>query len=394
MHLYLPEGLDLSFLPKTHRPAAQWMLSSIYTRRHCKRLRPDAWIRLHSKILERMMGRSYPKIKAALKAYDIIEDDGRHVRNVKSRGYRLKEPYRSQTHRRVELTGKVIRKRLQKHRDQRRGLWCDVHSHLYGWLSKVELAVRRDDKRYVRHLLPIDRIKDGDWFLYPDKYGRVHSNVTNLKSSLRRRLKVNNAKLVEIDISNSQPLMLSLLLLSSSIQTPTPTTLPLTSAFLQMYRNTLPVDVQGYIDFCEGGGLYEALAAYLNLPDTRRARNKVKRGVIKRVLYCRNRRQVNRYSDAFGELFPTVLDTIKAYKRDDYRHLPRLLQSIEADLVIHRVCTRLMTDHPAVPVLTVHDSLLTTEDSEALVTSVLLDEAGKLGIRPAIKVKRPKRRCK
>jgi len=374
-----------------------------------------------------MMGDKYCDIKNALKVKDIVEDDGKPIRNVKSTAYRLTEGYRNTTHRRHDLTGKVIVKRLQKHKDDDRGLWCPVHHHLCHWLSRVSLPLV--DKRYKRQSLNITRIQDQDFFLRVDKYGRVHTNVTNLKTSLRKLLLVNNSRLVELDISNSQPLMFGMLLKSKKQEEATPyPTSPLCSGFLQntdsnntkslnSLKELLPVwdrlrreakrkqegttpypttplcsgflqnltmtdDIDGYVRFCEQGQLYEAIMSYCDLPDHKR--NKTKRRILSRVFYCRNREQDNDLSHAFGELFPTVLEAIKTLKRDDYRHLPRLMQRVEADYIIHRVCGTLMRDYPHVPVLTIHDCIMTTPEHVPLVKTLMMSQAQ--GIRPNIKI--------
>src|SRR5208337_2827125 len=58
----------------------------------------------------------------------------------------------------------------------------------------------------------IQRIKDGDFFSIPDRYGRFHSNLTNLKKTLRPFLRYRDSELVNLDIANSQPMVFCLLL--------------------------------------------------------------------------------------------------------------------------------------------------------------------------------------
>src|SRR5271166_6047671 len=60
----------------------------------------------------------------------------------------------------------------------------------------------------------IQRIKDRDFFSIPDRYGRFHSNLTNLKKTLRPFLRYHGSELVNLDIANSQPMVFCLLLVN------------------------------------------------------------------------------------------------------------------------------------------------------------------------------------
>ena len=60
----------------------------------------------------------------------------------------------------------------------------------------------------------IKRIAEGDFFSIPDRYGRFHSNLTNLKKTLRPFLRYRNSELVNLDIANSQPMVFCLLLVN------------------------------------------------------------------------------------------------------------------------------------------------------------------------------------
>ena len=60
----------------------------------------------------------------------------------------------------------------------------------------------------------IRRIAEGDFFSIPDRYGRFHSNLTNLKKTLRPFLRYRDSELVNLDIANSQPMVFCLLLVN------------------------------------------------------------------------------------------------------------------------------------------------------------------------------------
>ena len=88
----------------------------------------------------------------------------------------------------------------------------------------------------------------------------------------------------------------------------------------------------------------------------------------------------------FRSLFPTVDKVIRRIKYKDYRHLPRLLQKVESDLIIHRVCLRMMLEHPEIPVLTIHDSIMVPSGDASLVQKIMMQEFNSLGLNPSLRL--------
>jgi hypothetical protein len=403
MHVYIPEGLDLDFLPKQSIPAAQWFVASVYMQKTMRKLSKDSFVPMQSVILRRWMGNKYKKLLSDLATKGIVECDNVKVIGRKSLGYRLTSHYRSQTHRRIVLSGHVMNKRLVAWKEEQECHWSNIHQKLYKWLTQVELTC--SPRRCPNQSLSITRIHDQDFFFKVDPYGRVHTNLTNLKGSLRKYLRVHDQPLVEIDLSNSQPLMLCVLAnnlirnnykLESinsylNFQTPKkqpnkhpPSHSPLCVPFLGTAKNT--PDLEEYQTLCEQGLLYEHLRQLTNTPGTEIKR--LKKRVISRCLYCKNRDQDNDLFKTFERRFPTLGKVIRTVKREQgYRQLPRLLQRIEADLVIHRVCARLAYDYPEIPLYTIHDSIMTTAPNVDTVARVLKEECLTLGIAASLKIK-------
>ena len=83
-----------------------------------------------------------------------------------------------------------------------------------------------------------------------------------------------------------------------------------------------------------------------------------KGGVLRDPL--RKNSVTSEFKRRFSETFPKVAEVIRQHKRKDYRFLSRLLQNYESTVIINRVCRRLMNEHPAAPIYTIHDSILTT----------------------------------
>jgi hypothetical protein len=91
----------------------------------------------------------------------------------------------------------------------------------------------------------------------------------------------------------------------------------------------------------------------------------------------------------FGEVCPNVAAYLKSLKKGNggYKNAARTLQQIEAEIMIGGVVGRLMVEHPDVPVLTVHDSVITTETNVELVKQILVEEWQKYGITPTLSTK-------
>lgn len=144
-----------------------------------------------------------------------------------------------------------------------------------------------------------------------------------------------------------------------------------------MLRNLqMRPDMKSYGDMVCEGKLYESLCN--NLP-----RDIAKKHLFEAVFFGRHKHHYALEED-FKKLYPGVYDFIRATKRKDYRHLAHALQRTESQFVIHTVCNRLMRDHPDLPVLTIHDSILTSDP--VLVRNIMAHEFWKLGLMPQLRV--------
>lgn len=88
----------------------------------------------------------------------------------------------------------------------------------------------------------------------------------------------------------------------------------------------------------------------------------------------------------FRREFPSVHQFIFDQKVDDYRQLACNMQRAEAELMIDTVCLRLMTHHDEIPLVTIHDSIMTTEEHVPTVARIMVEEFQRIGFRPQFKV--------
>jgi hypothetical protein len=95
---------------------------------------------------------------------------------------------------------------------------------------------------------------------------------------------------------------------------------------------------------------------------------------------------VTDFTRLFESQFPTVMRMIRDLKRKDYTQLACEMQRTESRIVIHGVCADLMRAHPDVPLVTIHDSVMTTPGNVAAVKDAMREAFARVGIRPTLKV--------
>jgi hypothetical protein len=227
-------------------------------------------------------------------------------------------------------------------------------------LEKADIATTR-----------IQAIKEGDWFHKRDSIaGRFHHNLASLNKWLRPACYIETGEtLVNLDITNSQPVILSILL-------------------RQHFGAPAPADVQEYIHLCETGKFYEHLAAKLGVDiSTEDLRSKFKQMLFRTIFYGRNQAAEN-YQEwhLFTRFFPAVATFITNYKRKDYTALSVNLQRLEAEIMIDGVINTIALQYNPEDffALTIHDSIVTTEDKKDYVKALIAQEFRKRGIRANI----------
>ena len=211
-------------------------------------------------------------------------------------------------------------------------------TRLYKMLAAKELDEPKR-KEYAR-LLSVYSILAGDLYLVRNKkLGRVYSNFTSLKKELREAL-INDEgeKLVEYDISNSQPFFLSILLIKH----------------FREQGLTLPPDVQAYTELTEGGKLYEH---FISDEEKFNDRKKVKDQFIMYGLFCKTEHaQKSKFFKIFKAEFPNVAEFILQSKAENYKEIAVQLQREESKFMIDYMGKR-FKDRGWLFV-TVHDSAL------------------------------------
>jgi hypothetical protein len=91
--------------------------------------------------------------------------------------------------------------------------------------------------------------------------------------------------------------------------------------------------------------------------------------------------------NAIKDIFPTLTEVFREIKKFDYKALPILLQYLERYLTIDVICQRIHTVNALIPLFTIHDSIVTTEEFVPLVEAVMLEElTAAIGYPPTLAI--------
>jgi hypothetical protein len=362
-------------------PKLVYILTVVYRGRWDKRRERNDYVPVNAALLQRILGPLFAKPAITLLLdLGLLETDN-HYRVArsgqwsrgKSRGYRFKEPYRSAKFKEVKdvhwshissLLAPELR--IQPETAAHQFLFenlthvtMDESVYEFLWWFEAKSDFQRD--YYERS---VDFIRGRDWFFSTDpNTGRVFNNVTLLPKKLRGFVRYDGKSLIEIDVANCQPLLL-----------------------LSLYDNE-PERAQ-FEKAVVGGTFYELLNAQLKRKYAKSKRDKLKKAVFRQIFFGKIPAKPKSVCVAFAQMFPLLYDKILKVKKPDYRKLALLLQKSEADIIIGKAVDRIARTS-RIPILTVHDSILTVpehveEVKERLETAFLET----LGVKPSLKVKK------
>jgi hypothetical protein len=466
--------------PEDIRDAAQFICHRIHVGRHLwhsKRgtIEGTDYTHLMAAYLREEFA-NYREARTWLLDHGVIESDGLRY-DGKATGYRLKG---NPAIIRVQASETVSAKINARQRDNLRH-YTKAQRHIARWLRRFDidaeaanafistLKVRGvhsplTDAQFQQLCLDSVRmINDGEWEHSVCHYGRFHSPFTRLLRELRQFVSYKGIGLVNVDIANSQPLMLGLLLLrdypgirenrvdsgscdkfyrdkfdrdmvyrdkfysdnkfcsdslsgnsscsfntNKTTENPNATVatvdspgyphppLPYLHDVKREPKTTIShspdrtndlshptenSDVETYLQLCEGGKLYEHLMELCGYTD----RNLLKGDFFERVIFATGKRDYE-MAKVFRRHFPSVWETIVKAKKDGYQRLPQKMQRAESRVMIDTVCFRLCEDYPDIPIITIHDSIMTIPEHVGTVKRLMQEGYAGVGLRPTIKV--------
>ena len=367
----------------------------------------------------------YREVLNALEKSGAIRCDHHYVEGRKSFTYRLGDLFSREYETYVFSNSRLVASLMRRQEKEVADL-----TPLHQWLRDKLPQLDIDDLAAMRHLasdpdahlfaLQVVAIKDKSPIRYnQDDYGRVHTVLTNLPSDLRQFLRLNGSPLVNLDIANSQPMFLGLVLHAPFTlkyplkrekgvmdaekhkllqlldpyyipNQPQASPTPLRSRIIKMDQ----VVMGKYLECCFRGELYETLGVCVGL-----TREQAKGGVL-HALYCdtkkwerRGKALAEQYPEtaktfkAFDELFPGLMKAVKSWKSQDYTRLPKAMQRVEAYVIFQMVCERVRRERPDTWLATIHDSVLCHPRDADYIRSVMVEEFAGIGATPTIKRK-------
>jgi hypothetical protein len=191
--------------------------------------------------------------------------------------------------------------------------------------------------KFYKNLSSITSIANKEIFYTEDDYGRFHTNFTILKKCFREQnLTIAGEQIAEVDITNSQPMFLTLLLKEHN------------------FDQQCPIGYQYFYNLVKNGKIYEEIMNYSNV-DRSRAKQ-----LFYSVLFGQNTgKKINvEANKMFMNLFPDIWVWINQFKlsHNNHRILAHMLQLRESNIMYNVICHRMITEMPLMPYFTVHDS--------------------------------------
>lgn len=248
----------------------------------------------------------------------------------------------------------------------RRKLIKDIYSTVIdynkslSYLNDLKSKGSIDSNKYYKNLMSINGIKDRHLFFKFDSYGRLHSNYTILKKEIRKEfLKMDNDDVCELDIKNSQPFFLSLMM----------------KKYIVHWKEL--EDVERYFFVVNNGIIYDdILDRYKELDNRKDAKM-----LVYKVLFGKNLDN-SKYSKIFKKLYPNVYSFIKNYKENkgDHKIMSHELQKIESEFIFNNVVSKIMKKNSKIKVISIHDSLIFPCKYEKEVSEIFYKELNKLKI--------------
>ncbi len=389
------------------------------------------WVRLRADRLKEFND-NYRLYIAYLTANGILQVDKGYIVGEQTKGYRISPKYYGGDPIEIPVVDYVIKKRARDYKQsQLNAISHDPnYNHLGKWFNS-RLTIDRDGgTEEVNKIFPlfagnkesgvygklrlqgtsgrykalraIKRISNQEFYCKVDpNIGRFHSILTNMRKPLRKYLRYNGEVLINLDITNSQPL-LSGILLSRGFYKPKKgqlsiynyNTLSNLITFQQLNKCSREVnssimlgetdetlcciDFCKYLELTQSGHFYEKVGEVL-FPNQNVPRDEIKE--LTYIMFFSDNRHgpsQRKMEQPFINEFPNVYKIFAILKRHNKAVLSHILQRTESLIVIESATRRIARERPQLPIFTIHDSIATTVGNEDYVENILKEEIKKV----------------
>ena len=416
----------------------------------------DGYVPLNALLLRKWI-RDYEKYIKCLMALSVIETDGHYVLNIKSKGYRYCEKYRTGL-RRVLVTDLTLVKKLddwiaendyarQPTASAGRSSISAVYEPISKWYRSGAIQIEAGAANAYNEQVLADKTKDGSRANWDKKYNhdgtytlkdpymqfiagqrnienlttgrynlhadenvfRLHSTITNCKKELRQFIRLQGQKVVAVDISNSQPTLLTVLLdlgfweNTGALKSSDIPYLNLHNIFIdQQHRTTLIKllnnvqdndiarnEVEQLRNIVASGTFYDSFCALLKSKLGIEYDREAVKPMVFTMLFTSNRfigQPEAAPKRVFRDMFPNIYAVISCIKRKAPANLPTILQRIESYLMYYKIVPAIAISMPDTPIVPIHDSIAVAKGNEAEIEAIIREELGAcLGFVPHVK---------
>jgi hypothetical protein len=270
--------------------------------------------------------------------------------------------------------------------------------------------------RYYASLVVLDEFKNQNWkySIKPKTDNRFHTNITRLPSFFRKYLRYNNEPLVALDLKTSQPFFLCVIIKAiikkdKRLLDKINANLVLNDKVIQELFDLelnkdelvkflfIVLNKDLYDEFAKelevkynGEGLpFRVVSNYNNANsgfqrrvfDIKRSPTRIKtyeserdlsKNVIMEIFYSKPNSTI-REAKVFREIYCSIYKIFKCLNDNDVK-LWRLLQNVEAFVLLDHVAKTINKKYPEMPLFSIHDSLITTEQWEKKLKREMLRE--------------------
>ena len=230
--VWRPQHLDVDALVESRGQrvgeGVLWLGHCVYTGLvDDARCRDTGRVPLRAEYLRNVVGRHYlDAVRKAATAIGYVDRDPSYRAGSHSQAYWILPPYDCAPLVGRQITDLGLRYNIRTWREaRRRAMWQRIQrnetpvneavcTHLWRHLQRVRIDadICFGNALHPAHQLAVEHLRQQELWFTVDDFGRIHTNLTNLSKMLRQYLAVDGERLVNIDISESQPLFMGLVL--------------------------------------------------------------------------------------------------------------------------------------------------------------------------------------
>lgn len=330
-------------------------------------------------VLENILSpRHTTSILSALAQAKILSIDRHYIVGKKCRQYTLANGVLENGHRIVELKVRsAVHPNRENWKEKKAILLKSPHFVIRNTVKfldrlevpKIDLDGIIFDNEGKKHALAhrLNALKNKEFHCSVDKFGRLHSNFTNLDKIARNKLLLYGAPLVEIDMRACFPTLLYKYVTDEAEQ--------------QKYRQWLFEDKKDF---------YSAIMNSMQTNDIPYngviSRNLIKKGFN---AWLNGGRKYDYIADVLRIEFPLLYQEImKIRKRNDRKIIGCQLMESEAKIMISSVLTKMWNHDDDMPVLSLHDAFYCHSHAANSICEMVINEVEThIGIRPIVLIK-------